>query len=321
MILGHNSQWEFLQKAVKANRLPHAFLFWGVKHLGKKTVAKEFVKFLNCEDSQKSNKPCDNCRSCQDFQKETHPDLLVLAPETKEIKIPQIRKLQHFLSFRPYSAKYKSVIIDEAAPMNQEAQSCLLKTLEEPTDSSILFLIAEHSEAFFSTILSRVQKIRFSSASQEEIRDYLKKKNVPLAKIEAISSFSFGRPGLSIRFSEDPAALELVNQRIKEISVISRQPLFAQFQYVSKMDLKKQGQMESLEAWLRYFRDKLRIKIGLKPDFKNLPSAPNFSFPQIKKIINSIERINYLISSTNINQRLAIESIMLQFENDSPRNY
>lgn len=311
MIIGHQKQWQFLRKSAELNRLSHAYLFLGQKHLGKKTIAKEFVKLLSC---QAENPPCQKCWSCQSFQREVHPDLILIKPEGKEIKISQIRQLQRQLSFRPHSAIFKVAIIDTAERMNQEAQSCLLKTLEEPSGSTLLFLITEYPETLFSTIISRVQKIKFFPVPINETESHLKKQGTTLPEIDRITSFSFGRPGLALEFSRNPQKLENEFQKIKEIDRIIRQGLSSRFRYVKDLVSQEQDLRETLEGWLRYFRDIIRLKMGLPSELKILPISDSyFSFSQLKRIINSIERVNFLISSTNINNKLALEVLMLQF--------
>lgn len=327
MILGHQKQWQFLRKSAELNRIPHAYLFWGQSRLGKNTIAKEFIKLLNCQKTSnhfsgssfsqtnftKSGGGCQTCWSCQALQKEIHPDLIVIKPEDKEIKISQIRHLQHFLSLTSYSSLFKAAILEEADKMNPEAQSCFLKTLEEPPANSLLFLITEHPSMLLPTILSRVQTIKFFPVPKSEIEKHLKTSKIPLSEIELISSFSSGRPGLAFGFSQNPEKLEKSRQKIEEIAKVSRQDLAFRFQYIKTLVSQEQDLKEILENWLRYFRDILRLKIGLPSELKVSPSSnSNLSITQIKEIINSIEKINFLISSTNVNQRLALEQLMLE---------
>jgi DNA polymerase-3 subunit delta' len=312
MLIGHQKQWQFLIKSAEIDRLSHAYLFSGQSHLGKKTLAKEFIKLLNCQDHK--NRPCQSCWSCRAINREIHPDLILIKPEGKEIKISQIRELQRLLSFRPHSSLYKAAILEKGEKMNPEAQSCLLKTLEEPSAHTLLFLITEYPERLFPTILSRVQKIKFFPVAETEIEQYLKSQRLSLTEIERIISFSFGRPGLALEFSQNPQKLEKEYQKIKEMNKVFQLQLPLRFQYVKDLVSQKEDLKEILESWLRYFREILRLKMGLEPELKILASQNfDFSLPQLKKIINSIEKINFLISSTNINQRLALEILMLHF--------
>lgn len=310
MMIGHQKQWNFLKKSAELDRISHAYLFQGQAHLGKKVVAKEFIKLINCQSKTKSL--CQTCWSCQSFQREIHPDLIFIKPDGKEIKISQIRYLQRFLSFKPHSSLFKAIILEEGEKMNLEAQGCLLKTLEEPSDNSLLLLLTKHPGMLLPTVLSRVQTIKFFPVPDSEIKDYLKKQKLLLPMIESISSLSFGRPGLALEFLKDPNKLEKARQKIEEIAKISQQDLALRFKYAKDSIAKEQDLKEVLESWLRYFRDILRQKIGLATELKILPSAANFSVTEIKGIVNRIEEINFLISSTNVNQRLALEQIMIE---------
>jgi len=335
MIVGHQKQWEFLRKSAEMNRISHAYLFFGQSQLGKKTMALEFIKLLFCQrtphhfssDSSgqtnftKSGGECQICRSCQDIQKGINPDLLLIQPQRptsakasvgkREIQISQIRELNWRLSLRPYSAPFKVSIIDESHCMNSEAQSCFLKTLEEPKGKTILILITEHPELLFPTILSRVQEIRFFPVPKSEIEDYLQNQGVSSKEAQKIALFSFGKPGLAIDFLSDPQKLENQNQKIREIEKLSQSDLSFRFQYIKDLISQKQNLKEILDIWLRYFREVLLLALSPQPSALSQP-LQDYSLLKLKNTLQAIERINFLISTTNINSRLAFEILMLQ---------
>ena len=325
MIVGHQKQWEFLRKSAEMNRISHAYLFFGQSQLGKKTMALEFIKLLFCQRTPhhfsgsssdqtnftKSGGGCQICRSCQDIQKGINPDLLLIQPQKREIQISQIRELNWRLSLRPYSAPFKVAIINEAHCMNSEAQSCLLKTLEEPKGKTILILITEYPELLFPTILSRVQKIRFFPVPKSEIEDYLQNQGVSSKEAQKIALFSFGKPGLAIDFLSDPQKLENQNQKIREIEKLSQSDLSFRFQYVKDLISQKQNLKEILDIWLRYFREVLLLALSPQPSALSQP-LQDYSLLKLKNTLQAIERINFLISTTNINSRLAFEILMLQ---------
>ena len=165
----HQKQQEFLKKSVKLGKIPHALLFSGSSP-EKKRIALEFIGLINNGNL-----------------KEGHPDLHIICPdESGEIKICQVRELHSKLSLKSYSASFKSVIIDKAHTLNWEAQSCLLKLLEEPKGDTIFILITEYPERLLPTILSRVERLRFHSAfpacSQERAKELSKICNSDLAQ-------------------------------------------------------------------------------------------------------------------------------------------
>ena len=268
MILIHQKQWEFLKKTQELEKTPHALLFYGQNSIGKKALAIEFIKLLNCQDENIAKRPCKRCRTCLDIEKNVSPDLFIVDPqESKEIKISQIRALQNHLSLMAYSAPFKAVIIDKAHCLNQEAQSAFLKLLEEPKGKTVFILITEYQEMLLSTILSRVERIRFYGA---------------------------------------PVKAESVKQKkiISEMLKIKNQDMALRFQYAKELAEEPQNLKEVLETWLIYFRE---IFISAVNSQKKDGSQDKLS-----RILRLIQKTDFLISTTNVNPKLALEILMLE---------
>lgn len=299
MLLGHQKQWDFLIKSAELKRLPHALLFSGPEQIGKKTLAIEFVKYLNCQPENCSERPCQKCRNCQDIQKKAYPDFLFLGSESsgKEIQISQIRGLIEKLSFRPYSSFFKTAIIDNVHLMTQEAQNCFLKFLEEPRGNALLFLVTEYPERLLATILSRIQKLKFLPPSLKEMEDYLLSQHSSKEKIKEILHFSSGKPGRIFDFIADPRKLEERKKIISDLIKISESDLAFRFQYVK--NLAEENIKEILDIWLGHFRSLL-----LSPD--------NQSLAKTKNIIENIQSTIFLLSSTNVNSRLILELLLMK---------
>ncbi|MDN5379609.1 DNA polymerase III subunit delta' [Thermodesulfobacterium sp.] len=158
-ILNQNPAVTLLKRALSTDRLSHAYLFTGPKGVGKETTAYAFVFHLFCQKDPLS--PCGVCVACKKISKETHPDVLKISPEKKEIKIDQIREIINFLRYRPIEAKYKVTLIQNAERMNLEAANALLKSLEEPPSYGIFILITENFTQLLPTVVSRSQVVRF----------------------------------------------------------------------------------------------------------------------------------------------------------------
>lgn len=321
MLIGHQKIWQFLKKSAELGKISHAYLFYGEEQLGKKTLAIEFVKFL----------------FGQDLFNPPHPDFIFVKPEEKNhnpsfpvetsafskseveeleshpfsrsgqtpIQISQIRGLCWKLSLKPFSAPLKAAIIDRAHLMNEDAQNCFLKTLEEPKGKTILILISEYPELLFPTILSRVQKLRFSPVKKEEIQNYLKSQGFSQKESEELSAISSGRPGMAIDSVLFPQKLETRQKKIKELIEISNSNLAFRFQYAKNLS-RDENLRETLNIWLNYFRN-LLIKC-LTPGFKH----SGYSLSKLKNIIKQIQSTNFLLSTTNVNSRLALEILMLE---------
>ena len=311
MIIGHQKIWQFLKSSVEIERLSHAYLFFGEESLGKRKLAKEFIKLLNCQNSEK---PCQTCRSCQDIENEVYPDLILIEPRKKEIQIAQIRELKNSLTLRSYFGGYKAVIIDDAQALNQEAYSCLLKTLEEPLGKAVLILVASTRESLPKTILSRVEQIKFKKVPSIEIENYLKNQGAKEKEAKEISLISKNKPGLAINYFQESDKLEKEKKFIQDFLKIKKSPLGIRFQYVKDLT-ENQNLREVLKIWLRFLRDVLLSKIGVKHHeiFKDFyPEVENFTIPKLKRILNLCQNIHSLISSTNVNQKLALEMLLLE---------
>jgi DNA polymerase-3 subunit delta' len=315
MLVGHKKQWQFLQGAVKQGRVPHALLFTGESHLGKKTLAIEFIKLLNCQNPC-DGKPCQICQNCKEIAKNIYPELTLVQPEEKEkeIRVAQIRALRSRLALRSFDGCFKAVILDNANFLNQEAQSAFLKLLEEPKGKTVFILIAEHPEMLFSTILSRVEILRFYPVADDEIKKELKKRGLSENEIHEIISLSWGKPGRAINLLQNPNHLKDEKQKLAEIIKLSRSDLASRFQYAKKISARPLEIKNILDGWLRYFRRKLLGKISEPRKVASLPRGEqeNYSLFQLRKILEAIQRTQFLISSTNINPKLALEIMMLE---------
>jgi len=303
MIVGHQKQWQFLRKSVEIGRTSHAYLFVGQAQLGKKTLAIEFVEWLFNEN----------------IQGKQHPDFIFVEPQKGEIQISQIREFIRRLSFKPLLSPFKAAIIDQAHCMNQEAQNCLLKTLEEPKGRAILILITEYPEILFPTILSRCEIIKFYPVRKIEIKKYLESQGIPNKEIEELIRSSMGRPGVVIDFISDPRKLENQRKTIKDLIKFSNSELSTRFQYVKDLSQDPQSLRKILDIWLRYFRNVLLATItGQDPS--NSLQFNNYSSFRIRKILKLIQRINFLIEKTNVNSRLALEILMIELRNRQLRS-
>jgi len=280
-IIGHQKQIKFLQKMAESGKIPHALLFAGQSQLGKKTIALHFISQLLKENPI------------------THPDFTLITPIKKQIQIDQIRELSWRLSLKPMKAPFKTAIIDEAHLMTKDAQNCFLKTLEEPKGNTLLILITEYPHFLLPTIISRCEMIKFQPVKTEEIRKFLIKKGILKEEIEKILWFSLGRPGEILDFLENPEKLEEEETKIKELIKICNSPLFLRFQYAKDISA-NESLKETLNLWLIYFRKALIVQKQ-----KNIE--------KIKNILKILQRIIFLMSTTNINQRLALEILMLEF--------
>ena len=153
-IIGNEQIVDMLERSYRLGKLSHAYLFDGPEHIGKKTLALAFCKLI-LQNGSTREYGANNI--------EENPDLVILRPDEdkKQIIIEQIRDLQKKLSLFPYSAKYKVAIIEQADMMSKSAANSILKTLEEPSSTTILMLLTSNSVNLLDTIKSRCQTLKF----------------------------------------------------------------------------------------------------------------------------------------------------------------
>jgi len=221
-------------------------------------------------------------------------------------------------------AGLKVAVINDAHLMNEEAQSCLLKTLEEPRGNALLILITDKPQYLFPTILSRVQTVKFHQVPKEEIKNYLMKEGASGKEAEEIAEISSGKPGKALDIMSGKEKLEDLVKKMQELDKLSQSSLSSRFQYVKDLAENPENVQNTFEIWLNYFRNVLLSRFASNEKFKNQASERSegkkenetlfakYSIPKLKKIINLIQTTNTVISSTNVNSRLALETLMLE---------
>jgi len=178
-IRGQQRPKKILARAIETGRVHHAYLFTGLRGVGKFTTARAFAAVVDCEqrDPDRFEDACGECRSCRKIEQGYHPDVVTVAPESgaSRIKIDQVRELQKSAAKQPHEGRFRMVLIDEAHEMTTEAANALLKTLEEPTARMRLILVTDRAHRLLETIVSRCQQLRFSGLEADDVREVLRR--------------------------------------------------------------------------------------------------------------------------------------------------
>jgi DNA polymerase-3 subunit delta' len=194
------SQWNVLAARAANGTLPHALLLCGPAGLGKRALTEAFVRARLCELPRDGN-ACGNCRTCKLLAAGTHPDRVLVTleenPKTHkmrtEIVVDQIRGLSSRLAMSSQLGSWQIAVIDPADAMNAAAQNALLKTLEEPSDASLIVLVADQPWRLGATIRSRCQRLDFAVPSHDEALAWLSTRGVESG--EAVLAAAGGNPG------------------------------------------------------------------------------------------------------------------------------
>jgi DNA polymerase III subunit gamma/tau len=166
-IVGQQHVTRTLGNAIESNRVAHAYIFSGVRGVGKTTVARILAKALNCAKGSTAE-PDGTCDSCREIAAGTSLDVLEIDAASNR-GIDQIRELREMVRYAPAASRYKVVILDEAHQLTDEASNALLKTLEEPPERVVFILATTRSEDLVETIKSRAQLFQFRSLTFQEI--------------------------------------------------------------------------------------------------------------------------------------------------------
>lgn len=188
--------WKRLNQGRVQGRLPHALLISAAAGTGKRDLAQRLAFALLCENPDPAGTPCGTCSSCGWLQAGTHPDLLWLEPEEsgKAIKVDQIRALCTELGMTSHGGRYKVAILVSAEAMNVNAANSLLKTLEEPTDNTLIILLSASPGRLPATVRSRCQQIVISVPAPELAMEWLISQGVDAAQASDCLKLSGGAP-------------------------------------------------------------------------------------------------------------------------------
>jgi len=264
-IIGHALPIEWLQRAIQANRLAHAYLFAGEDAIGKQYTAFQFAQALHCETDLGISDACGRCRSCHQMIAHTHPDFLSIQPDQEQtrhpqIKIEQVREIEHHIIYRPLVAQRKICLINDADQLTTAAANALLKTLEEPPDHSMFILITSRPFALLPTVRSRCCCVRFSPPTLHQVITHLMKtKNLSEAEARFIAIFSGSHIGKALQLDY----AELHNQQQEWYGLLqgnSAQSLSECFDTAER--LAKSEQVRDMLDWLWHgLRDLLLLTI------------------------------------------------------------
>jgi DNA polymerase-3 subunit delta' len=186
-VIGHDAVCGVLERDVP--QPAHAYLFVGPLGVGKATVARRFAAGLLCGNDEA-------CR--RRVVRGLHPDLVLIEPDGRAaITVEQARNTVALANLAPVEGERKVFVFEEGGAMNDEAANALLKTLEEPTASTIFIVIAESEDDLPETIASRCRTVVFGRVPEADVVAGLVERGVDAARAEQAARISGGRPGLA----------------------------------------------------------------------------------------------------------------------------
>jgi DNA polymerase-3 subunit gamma/tau len=171
-LVGQEHVTRTLANAITSGRVAHAFLFTGVRGVGKTTSARILAKALNCETGPTPS-PCNVCTACQQITLGTDLDVIEMDGASNN-SVEDVRRLQESIPFRPARGRFKIVIVDEVHMLSTGAFNAFLKTLEEPPAHVKFIFATTESHKLPVTIRSRCQRYDFRLIPQTVIAERVK---------------------------------------------------------------------------------------------------------------------------------------------------
>ena len=342
-LIGQEVVSETIINSIKANKVPNAYLFTGIRGIGKTTIARIVAKSLNCSNGIE-NKCKVKCNNCEAITNSNHIDVLEMDAASKT-GVDDVRDLIEFSRYGPTSSKYKIFIIDEVHMLSKQAFNALLKTLEEPPEYLKFIFATTEIKKIPITVVSRCQRFDLSRIKSIELFEFIKKikeKENGKATDEALK--------LIVKISEGSVrdALSLLDRALlsidgeKELDLNTAQKIFGYFdksQLIDLFDLVLKGdQNKVIKNYRKIYDQGIEPKVFINDFleilyyFKNINSltleGTNFSlndeeFDEIKKKSENIDNETLILfwqftiktlGELDIvsNQHLSIEMFLLR---------
>ncbi len=309
-LIGQKIISETIVNSIKDKKVPNAFIFTGIRGVGKTTTARLVAKALNCLNGIENICKEKLCKNCESISNSNHIDVLEMDAASKT-GVDDVRDLIEFSRYGPSSSKYKIFIIDEVHMLSKQAFNALLKTLEEPPEYLKFIFATTEIKKIPITVVSRCQRFDLSRIKSIELFEFIKKikdkenGRVTDDALKLIVKISEGsvRDALSLL---DRALLSLDGE--KELDLSSAQKIFGYFDKSQLIDLfhliLDGDENKVIETYRKIYDQGIEPKIFINDFlevlyyFKNISSltieGTNFSLndDEFNKIKNISENVN-----------------------------
>lgn len=317
-VIGHKNVISYIENAVRQDKVSHAYILNGARGSGKKMLAMLFGATLLCEN--KGADPCNNCHSCKQVDSRSHPDLINIESLDSSIGVDVIRtRVNNDIMIKPYQGPYKIYIIDGADRMTEQAQNALLKTIEEPPEYAVIFLLTENAEKLLPTITSRCVMLKLRNIKDKLIKKYLMEKlEVPDYKAQMCTAFAQGNVGRAVLLAKNEKYDEIREEAVRLLKNIREMEFDAVLEAIRHIHTYKLDVEEYFDIIMVWYRDVLMYKATREVDkivFKELipeikERARKSSYEGIELVLESLEKSKARLRA-NVNFNLVMELLFL----------
>lgn len=310
-IAGQDRIIALLRKSLESGRISHAYLFEGIDAGCLKDTALALVQAVFCGATD----GCGECESCRKVRAQRHPDLHLLQPDGAFIKVDQIRDLQRELSLRPYQARKKACIIEDADRMNPASGNAFLKTLEEPPGDALLILLTTHGEGILPTIRSRCQILRFPPLSTETVVSLLRDGGTGEEQARMAAALAGGSLTRA-REIADADRLHMRRTLLERTSRLSCRDIFPLLETAEDYARDRETAVDAVDMLKLFWRDILLVRAGSgePANLDLLPLVREIAERMTtEQILEKLERITFAAQALarNVNPRIALEVLFM----------
>jgi len=322
-ILGQEENIGRLRQMLREGKLPHALLFTGPEGVGKCRAAQALAAALLCEHE---DGPCGTCPSCRALEQDSHPDYYEVRPEGRGkaapvIRIEQVRNMQSEIARLPLLSKGRVVVMDGADHMNEAAENCLLKTLEEPVGQVTFLLVASSRTSLLDTIISRCVPMTFRMLPVETMVKLLRERCIPEDEARELALLSDGSMGRALALHER-GGLKLrddAREFLEQLGQMDMEAVWRRGKAMGDMD------RERLSEWFMYLNMLLRDMLVLYDGGDSgliyhqgsrselLSMLPEFPEGRIFSLLAVVKEYQRRLRA-NVNLRLLMEGFLIRFK-------
>ena len=320
-VVGHKNIIQYIENAVTADAVSHAYIFNGERGSGKKLLASLFAMSLQCQSRDEDGDACGKCQSCKQAQSGNQPDIIKVTHEKPTtISVDDIREqVNNDIVIKPYSSRYKIYIIPEADMMSVQAQNALLKTIEEPPEYAVLILLTENAETLLPTIRSRCVMMKLRNIKDQLVKKYLMEQmEIPDYKADICVAFAQGNIGKAIELATSEHFNEIKEEAVhllRNIDDMQVEELAAAVKKCSVYKLEINDYLDVIAIW---YRDVLIFKATKNVDrvvfsdqLKYIKDRANkSSYEGIENILEGLEKAKARLKA-NVNFDLTMELLLL----------
>ena len=318
-VVGHRDIIGYIQDAVQQNKVSHAYILNGQRGSGKKMLAKLFATTLQCETGK--SEPCNECRSCIQANNGNHPDIITVKHEKPgSISVDDIRsQVNGDIMIKPYSSPYKIYIIPEADLLTVQAQNALLKTIEEPPEYAIIFLLTENADSLLPTIRSRCVMLKLRNIKDKLVKKYLMEQlQIPDYQADLCAAVAQGNIGRAVMLAKSEHFNEIKEEAIQLLKYINEMELSEIVSAIKEINKYKLEVTDYLDIITIWYRDVLLYKatkdvgsLVFGDQLKYIKErASKSSYEGIETILESIEKAKVRLKA-NVYFDLVMELLLL----------